>query len=45
MGADLQLGHRIDSMKQLLDANGFDAVFVGTGAPKGKELKLPGRVR
>src|SRR5262249_36486014 len=27
----------------LLDKGGFDAVFVGAGAPKGKELKLPGR--
>jgi NADPH-dependent glutamate synthase beta subunit-like oxidoreductase len=34
--------HRIDSMKELLD-DGFDAVFVGTGAPKGKNLELPGR--
>ena len=43
MGADLKLGHRIDSMKDLLDNGGFDAVFVGTGAPRGKELELPGR--
>ena len=43
MGADLKLGHRIDSLKALLDDGGFDAVFVGTGAPRGKELKLPGR--
>ena len=43
MGAELKLNHRIDSMKDLLDNGGFDAVFVGTGAPKGKELKLPGR--
>jgi NADPH-dependent glutamate synthase beta subunit-like oxidoreductase/ferredoxin len=43
MGADLKLNHRIDSMKKLLDDGGFDAIFVGTGAPKGKELKLPGR--
>ncbi len=43
MGADLKLNHRIDSMKKLLDEGGFDAVFVGTGAPRGKELKLPGR--
>ncbi|MBL8200780.1 MAG: FAD-dependent oxidoreductase [Chromatiales bacterium] len=42
MGAQLKLGHRIESMKKLL-ADGFDAIFVGTGAPKGKELKLPGR--
>ncbi len=43
MGAELKLNHRVDSMKQLLDEGGFDAVFVGTGAPRGKELKLPGR--
>ena len=43
MGADLRLGHRIDSLKGLLDNGGFDAIFVGTGAPRGKELELPGR--
>jgi NADPH-dependent glutamate synthase beta subunit-like oxidoreductase len=42
MGVDLKLNHPIDSLKKLL-AQGFDAVFVGSGAPKGKELKLPGR--
>ena len=43
MGAELRLGHRIESMRQLLEEGGFDAVFVGSGAPKGKELNLPGR--
>jgi NADPH-dependent glutamate synthase beta subunit-like oxidoreductase len=43
MGAKLELGTPIDSMRQLLDSGEFDAVFVGTGAPKGKELDLPGR--
>ena len=43
MGADLRMNHRIDSMKALLDDGGFDAVFVGTGAPRGKELDIPGR--
>jgi NADPH-dependent glutamate synthase beta subunit-like oxidoreductase len=42
MGVDLRLGHRIESMKKLLE-EGFDAIFVGSGAPKGKELSLPGR--
>jgi NADPH-dependent glutamate synthase beta subunit-like oxidoreductase len=42
MGVDLRLNHPINSMKALLD-EGYDAVFVGTGAPKGKELTLPGR--
>ncbi len=43
MGVDLKMNHRIDSLKDLLDNGGFDAVFVGTGAPRGKELELPGR--
>ena len=43
MGVELKLGHKIESMRKLLDEGGFDAVFVGSGAPKGKELKLPGR--
>ena len=43
MGAELKFNHRIDSLKEFLDSGGFDAVFVGTGAPRGKELELPGR--
>jgi NADPH-dependent glutamate synthase beta subunit-like oxidoreductase/ferredoxin len=43
MGVDLKLNHPIKSMRELLSSGGFDAVFVGSGAPKGKELKLPGR--
>jgi NADPH-dependent glutamate synthase beta subunit-like oxidoreductase/ferredoxin len=42
MGVEVHYNHRIESMKALLD-EGYDAVFVGTGAPRGKELKLPGR--
>jgi NADPH-dependent glutamate synthase beta subunit-like oxidoreductase len=42
MGVDLRLNTRIDSMGELLE-QGFDAVFIGSGAPKGKELNLPGR--
>jgi formate dehydrogenase beta subunit len=42
MGVELRLGQRIDSMRGLLE-QGFDAVFVGSGAPKGKELNVPGR--
>ena len=42
MGVDLKMNHRIDSMKDLLN-DGFDAVFVGTGAPRGKNLEIPGR--
>ena len=43
MGVDLKLNHPIKSMRELLTSGGFDAVFVGSGAPKGKELRLPGR--
>ncbi|MGH8314718.1 MAG: FAD-dependent oxidoreductase, partial [Steroidobacterales bacterium] len=43
MGVDLKLGARIESLRRLLDSRKFDAVFVGSGAPKGKELTLPGR--
>src|SRR6185312_7814399 len=43
MGVDLKLNHPIKSMRELLAKGGFDAVFVGSGAPKGKELRLPGR--
>ncbi len=43
MGANLKANHRIESMRDLLADEQFDAVFVGTGAPRGKELKLPGR--
>lgn len=43
MGVDLRCNTRIDSLKSLLDSNEFDAVFVGSGAPKGKELIIPGR--
>ncbi len=43
MDVDLKLNHPIGSLKDLLDDGGFDAVFVGTGAPRGKELELPGR--
>ena len=43
MGVDLRLGQRVESLRKLLDSGEFDAVFVGSGAPKGKELELPGR--
>src|SRR3984893_7669045 len=43
MGADLRLNSPVESMKQLLESKEFDAIFVGSGAPKGKELELPGR--
>ncbi|NEZ03307.1 FAD-dependent oxidoreductase [Wenzhouxiangella sp. XN201] len=42
MGVDLRLNTPVDSMKSLLD-QGYDAIFVGSGAPRGKELDIPGR--
>jgi formate dehydrogenase beta subunit len=43
MGVELQLSAPVASMRALLAEGGYDAVFVGSGAPKGKELDLPGR--
>ena len=42
MGVEVKMNHPIDSMRDLL-AEDFDAVFVGTGAPRGKNLEIPGR--
>jgi len=39
---ELRLGQRIDSMKAILNEN-YDAIFVGCGAPRGRELEIPGR--
>ena len=43
MGVDVRYNAPVASLKDLLDRSTFDAVFVGTGAPKGKELDIPGR--
>jgi len=42
MGVDIRYNAPVESMKDLL-AEGYDAVFVGTGAPRGKDLDVPGR--
>ena len=42
MGVDVRYNTPVTSMKALLD-EGFDAVFVGSGAPRGKNLDVPGR--
>ncbi len=42
MGIETRFGQTVSSMQSLLDEN-FDAVFVGTGAPRGKDLDIPGR--
>jgi NADPH-dependent glutamate synthase beta subunit-like oxidoreductase/ferredoxin len=42
MGVDIRYNTPVTSLQALLDDE-FDAVFVGVGAPRGKELDLPGR--
>lgn len=42
LGVEFVGGRRIDSMRALLAEN-YDAVFVGCGAPRGRDLELPGR--
>ena len=41
-GVETRFGVEIRSLKAVL-AEGYDAVFVGTGAPRGKDLEIPGR--
>ena len=45
LGVTFRGGVRIESMARLLDGDHgrFDAVFVGSGAPRGRDLALPGR--
>jgi formate dehydrogenase beta subunit len=42
MGVDIRYNTPVTSLRALLE-EGFDAIFVGSGAPRGKELDLPGR--
>jgi NADPH-dependent glutamate synthase beta subunit-like oxidoreductase len=42
LGVEFHGGKRIDSMKALLSEN-WDAIFVGSGAPRGRDLDIPGR--
>lgn len=42
MGVTFKSGVRIESMKKLL-SEGYDAVYVGSGAPRGRDLEIPGR--
>ncbi|HEY8289273.1 MAG TPA: FAD-dependent oxidoreductase [Acetobacteraceae bacterium] len=42
LGLDMRLGQSIDSLKALL-AEDYDAIFVGSGAPRGRDLPIPGR--
>ena len=43
MGVNSHFNHYVDSLKKIVDL-GYDAIFVGTGAPRGRDLpELPGR--
>jgi NADPH-dependent glutamate synthase beta subunit-like oxidoreductase/ferredoxin len=41
-GIETRFGRRVDSLAAIL-AEGYDAVFIGTGAPRGRDLDIPGR--
>jgi NADPH-dependent glutamate synthase beta subunit-like oxidoreductase len=42
LGPVMHLQQRVDSLRAIL-GQGYDAIFVGTGAPRGRDLDLPGR--
>ena len=42
LGIEFKSGQRIDSLRSLL-REGYDAIFVGSGAPRGRDLDIPGR--
>lgn len=42
MNQDVHFGHAVTSLSALL-AEGYDAVFVGCGAPRGRDISVPGR--
>ena len=42
-GVEMRYDQEIKSLKKLLSDEKFDALFVGTGAPRGKDLNIPGR--
>ena len=42
LGVEFRSGVRVESMKALL-TEGYDAVVVGSGAPRGRDLDIPGR--
>jgi len=44
MGVNSHFNYQVDSLKKIVDL-GYDAIFVGTGAPRGRDLPdLPGRM-
>jgi NADPH-dependent glutamate synthase beta subunit-like oxidoreductase len=42
LGVEFKPGVRIDSLKKLMAEN-YDVIFVGSGAPRGRDLDVPGR--
>jgi len=42
LGIHTHFKHYVSSLKAILEQD-YDAVFVGTGAPRGRDLKIPGR--
>ena len=42
LGVHFRNNERVESMKGLM-AQGYDAIFVGCGAPRGRNLEIPGR--
>ncbi len=42
MGVTTHFNHYVKSLQEISD-KGYDAIFVGTGAPRGRDLNLPGR--
>jgi NADPH-dependent glutamate synthase beta subunit-like oxidoreductase len=42
LGVKFERGQRVDSMLALM-GQGYDAIFVGCGAPRGRDLRIPGR--
>ena len=42
IGVEFRGGKHVDSLKAVL-AEKYDAIFIGTGAPRGRDLEIPGR--
>jgi len=42
LGVEFKPGVRIDSLRKLT-SEGYDVIFVGSGAPRGRDLDIPGR--
>jgi NADPH-dependent glutamate synthase beta subunit-like oxidoreductase len=43
LGIHTHFNHRVNSLKEIIDSKKYDAIFIGTGAPKGRDLNIPGR--